>query len=174
MKELLLKTIKTKKLKKKEIFDICKLKNTHWKYGVKSHLNWFKKHIQDNDIHNMAYIKEKLVGYVLLRCRKFLSKKKKSNYLYFDTLIVSKNHRKLKIGHKLSLLTAKVIKKTKLHSMLICKKKIELFYEKYKWKKINNKSFQIVDHKYPKKFSMMCFNQKAKILKDKIEYSIFS
>ena len=53
-------------------------------------------------------------------------------------------------------------------------KKIELFYEKYKWKKINNKSFQIIDHKYPKKFSMMCFNQKVKILKDKIEYSIFS
>ena len=58
--------------------------------------------------------------------------------------------------------------------MLICEKKIESFYEKYKWKKINNKSFQIIDHKYPKKFSMMCFNQKAKILKDKIEYSIFT
>ena len=83
MKELLLKTIKTKKLKKNEIFDICKLKNTHWKYGVKSHLNWFKKHIQDNDIHNMAYIKERLVGYVLLRCRKFPSKKKKIKLLIF-------------------------------------------------------------------------------------------
>ena len=77
MKELLIKSKLTKKLKKKEILSICKLKNTYWKYGVRSQINWFNENIQDNDIHNLAYLKEKLVGYVSLRKRNFLFKKKK-------------------------------------------------------------------------------------------------
>ena len=43
MKHLELKSVKTIKLKKKEILSICKLKNTKWKYGIKSQLMWFKK-----------------------------------------------------------------------------------------------------------------------------------
>ena len=174
MRELLLKATLTKKLKQKEILSICKLKNTHWKYGISSHLNWFNEYIQKNDIHNLAYLKEKLVGYALLRNRNFLLKKKKKKYLYYDTLIVAKKQRKQKIAHKLSSLIENVIKKSKLHSMLICEKKIEPFHKKYKWKKINNKKSQIIDHKYPKNFSMMCLNETATIAKNNIKYFIFS
>jgi len=122
----------------------------------------------------LAYLKEKLVGYALLRNRNFLLKKKKKKYLYFDTLIVAKKQRKQKIGHKLSNLIEKVIKKSKLHSMLICEKKNELFHKKYKWKKKNNKKSQIIDHKYPKNFSMMCLNETVTIAKNNIKYFIFS
>ena len=174
MSELLLKTILTKKLKKDEILNICKLKNTHWKYGIRSHVNWFKEHIKDNDIHNVAYLKKKLVGYVLLRGRNSLFKKKKIKYFYYDTLIVSKRYRKLKIGLKLSNLAEKVIKKTELHSMLICEKKVETFYKKNKWKKVSNKNSKIIDHKYPKNFSIMSYNKKEKISKSNIKYFIYS
>ena len=135
MKELLLKSKLTKKLKKKEILSICKLKNTHWKYGIKSQVDWFNENVQDNDIHNLAFLKEKLVGYVSLRKRNFLLKKKINKYLYFDTLIVSKRYRKLKIGHELSNLTVNVIKKAKIHSMLVCKKKLFLFMKSINGKK---------------------------------------
>ena len=174
MKDLLLKTVFTKRLKKKEITNICRLKNTHWKYGTKSHISWFNKHIKSNDIHNLAYLKEKLVGYVLLRNRNFLIKEKIKNYLYMDTLIVSKKYRKLNIGHTLSSLAEKVIKKSKLHSMLICEKKLETFYKENKWKKKNKKNCQIIDHKYPKRFSIMCLNETEKIKKSNIKYYIFS
>ena len=76
MKELSLKTKLTKKLKKKNIFEICKLKNTQWKYGLKSQINWFNQNIKDNDIHNLAYLQKDLVGYCLLRKRNFFLKKK--------------------------------------------------------------------------------------------------
>jgi len=174
MKELLLKSTLTKKLKKKEILSICKLKNTQWKYGVKSQLKWFNEHIQDNDIHNLAYFKENLVGYSLLRKRNFLLKKKKYLYLYYDTLIVLKKYRKFKIGHKISNLNIKIIKKSKLHSMLICEKNLLPFHERYKWKKMIKKKSQILDHKYPENFLIMCFNQTATIKKSHIEYFIFS
>jgi len=71
MKELLLKSILTKKLTKNEIINICKLKDTQWKHGLKSQLNWFNEYVQDKDIHNLAYFKERLVGYGLLRKRSF-------------------------------------------------------------------------------------------------------
>ena len=132
---MILRKILTKNLSKNNIKLINLLKNTHWKYGTKSHISWFNKHIKSNDIHNLAYLKEKLVGYVLLRNRNFLIKEKIKNYLYLDTLIVSKKHRKLNIGHTLSSLAEKVIKKSKLHSMLICEKKLEPFYKENKWKK---------------------------------------
>tara|TARA_B110000971_G_scaffold210320_1_gene237402 strand:- start:93 stop:617 length:525 start_codon:yes stop_codon:yes gene_type:complete len=174
MKELILKSILTKKLKKSAVLSICKLKNTHWKYGIKSQLKWFNECIEDNDIHNLAYIKKKLVGYVLLRNRNFLLKKKKFNYLYFDTLIVSKRYRKKKIAYKLAGLTAKVIKKSKLHSMLICEKKTEIFYKKNKWEKMTKKNFKILDHNFSKKLLMMSFNLKKTRTKNNIKYYIFN
>ena len=173
MKELLLKSKLTKKLKEKEINGICKLKNTHWKYGVKSQKKWFKINMKTEDIHNLAYLNGKLVGYVSLRKRNFTSNNKKKRYLYFDTLIVLKKYRKLEIGHKLLNLTVKVIKRSKLHSMLICKKKVVNFYEKYKWK-VTKKKPKITDHKYSKNLSMMCFNQTKKMSKIIDRYYIFS
>ena len=174
MNGLLLKSILTKKLKKKEIISICKLKDTQWKHGTRSQLKWFSMYIKQNDIHNLAYFKKKLVGYGLLRKRNFLLKKKKYYYLYYDTLIILKKYRKLKIGDKISSLIIKIIKKTKLHSMLICEKKIVPFHKRYKWEKMNKKKSKILDHKYPKKFSIMCFNRSIRQKKNNFKYFIFS
>ena len=174
MNDILLQSKLTKKLEKKEIQSICKLKNTYWKYGVKSQIKWFKANIKEKDIHNLAYLKGNLVGYVSLRKKNFFNNQKKYLYLYFDTLIVSKKYRKLDIGNNLLNLTIKVIKKSKLHSMLICKKKTVPFYKKYNWKEITQKKKKILDHKYSKDLSMMCFNIKEKVLKNNIKYYIFS
>ena len=58
--------------------------------------------------------------------------------------------------------------------MLICKKKIVSFHKKFKWKVMNKKWIQIVDHKFPKEFSIMCFNKQKNLLRKKIKYFIFS
>ena len=172
--KLFYKSSTTKKLKKNEILEICKLKNTHWKYGYKSQINWFNKNIRANDIHNLAFINKKLVGYVSLRKRNFIIKKDKKKYLYFDTIIILKKYRKFKIGHNLLNQTTNIIKKSKQHSMLICNKKIISFYKKYDWKKILQKKAKILDHKYSKDSTMMCFNQAANISQNNIGYYIFS
>ena len=43
----------TLKLKKKDILEIAKLKNSHWNFGISSQLSWFKnKHnVSKNDFH---------------------------------------------------------------------------------------------------------------------------
>ena len=86
-----LKSIISKKLTKGEIKLICKLKDKQWKFGIKSQINWFKKNIKPNDIHNLFYIRSKLAGYTLLRKRTcYIGNKKISKYLLFDTLILEK------------------------------------------------------------------------------------
>ena len=172
MKDLILKSILTKKLKKNEIIAICKLKNTYWKYGMESQLKWFDKNVKANDIHNFIFLKEILVGYVLLRRRKYLLKKIRKNYLYFDSLIILKKYRKIMIGKKLLNFVIKIIKKSKLHSLLICKKKMFNYYNKYSWQRVINKNTELIDHKYPKNMLMMYFNQTVTITKNEIKYFV--
>ena len=173
MKHIEFKSAKTIKLKKKEILSICKLKNTEWKYGIKSQLMWFKKNIKNNDIHNMVFLKKNLVGYNLLRKRLFLLNGKKNFYLYFDTIIVLKKYRKMKIGKLICELSSIIIKKTNFHSMLICQNTLIKFYKKFKWEKIMKKNFEILDHICPKNYSPMSFNQQKTISRKKIKDFIF-
>ena len=74
----------TSQLSKDKVAQICKLKDSQWKFGIKSQHQWFKDNVKKNDIHNLFYIKSKLIGYTLLRIRLYNtdnnSKKKK---LYF-------------------------------------------------------------------------------------------
>ena len=58
--------------------------------------------------------------------------------------------------------------------MLVCKKKIISFYEKYKWKKVIQKKSKILDHKYSKSLCIMCLNRSKEISKHNIKYYIFS
>ena len=143
---MIIKSVKSTKLSEKDIYSICKLKNTFWKYGLKSNLSWFKKNIKNNDIHNILYISDKIIGYTLLRKRLCLINHKKHRYLYFDTLIIDKNFRKKKLGNILMHFNNEIIKQENNHSFLICKKKLSSFYKKYNWTNLKNKDFNILDY----------------------------
>ena len=150
---------KTKQLKKKEIYNICKLKNTHWNYSIKSNLEWFEKNIKNYDIHNLVYYKSKLIGYTLLRIRSFYLGKVKNKYFYFDTLIIDKEYQKKGVSYFLMKLNNQVIKKNNKISFLICLDKLVEFYKKFGWKLMLKKNFSIGDHKFDT--NGMCFNIKV-------------
>ncbi len=71
------KTFVTSDLKKGQIFNICALKDTCWKYGIKNQFKWFKNNVKSNDFHNLLYDKNSLIGYTLLRKRTCSIKKKR-------------------------------------------------------------------------------------------------
>ncbi len=154
--ELKLLSIKTEKLSSDQIFQICTLKNSHYNYGLKSNIEWFKKNCKKNDIHNLIYKNGAFIGYTLLRNRTFFIKKVKKKYLYFDTLIINKKFRKQKISSLLMNFNNYIILQQKKMSFLFCKKRMIKFYEKFGWKKINNKNYSLYDHKY--KSNGMLFN----------------
>ena len=149
---------KTFQLNNKEISQICYLKNTHWKYGLKSNLDWFKKYVKKNDIHNLLFVEDKLAGYTFLRIRTFYTNNIKKKYLYFDTIIIDKKFRNKKLSNILMYINRDIILKNKKLSFLICLKNMIKYYEKFGWKKMNSKKFLIKDHNFSS--YGMCFNNK--------------
>jgi hypothetical protein len=154
---ILLASKKTNKLTDKEIIQICNLKDTHWRFGLKSQVKWFKNNIKKNDIHNILKYKKKIIGYTLLRVRYFKIKLLKK-FLLFDTLIISKKYRDIKLSIQLMKFNNRIIRKNKKVSCLMCSKKMINFYKKFGWKIINKKKLKFFDHKFNSNF--MVFNLK--------------
>jgi N-acetylglutamate synthase-like GNAT family acetyltransferase len=162
------KSITYTQLSKKIILDICKLKNENWNYGIASNLKWFKKKVKKEDIHNLLFFNKKLIGYTLLRKRLAFIKKKKSHYFYFDTLAIKKKFRKKNYSKILMNTNSQVIVKKKLHSFLICKKKVVKYYKKFGWVPINRKLFKLMDRKLSS--NGMIFNYKLKLKNINFQY----
>lgn len=168
-----LKSLTTDKLTKKEILEICNLKNTFWKYGLKSNINWFKNNVKNKDIHNLLYYKKKFVGYSLLRKRIFFYKLKKEYYLFADTLIIKKKFRNLKLASIFWNFNSEIIIRQKLHAFLICEKHIKPFHKKFNWKSIKSFEYDIQDHTPTyKPYFPMVFNLNRKQFGKKRKYFV--
>ena len=145
------------------------LKDNHWRFGLKSQLEWFKTNVKVNDIHNLLYIKKKLAGYTLLRkrtCR--INNSKNEFYLLFDTLIIHTTFRKQGLSKILMIYNNSIIKKLKCFSFLLCEDKLIKFYEKNFWTIIDKKKFIINGHKFNS--NGMVFNLNRKKIKQIIYY----
>ena len=142
-------SLKTSKLNKNKIIQISNLKDSQWRYGINSQIEWFKKNIKKNDIHNLLYLKSKLIGYTLLRRRSFNNNNKlKKRYLLFDTLVIHKDYRNKKLSNLLMIFNNTIIRETRLFSFLICKNELVDFYKKYSWIKLNKKNINVIDHPF--------------------------
>ena len=140
-------SVKNNKLNKNHLRSIILLKKTFWKYSFKSHVDWLKKNVKEYDVHNLLFFKKLLVGYTLLRRRKyFCTKNKEKIYLYLDTFIIKKQFRDKNLAKKLMKFNNKIIKNKKLLGFLICEKYMIPFYKKNTWKLLSQKSFKVVDH----------------------------
>ena len=138
----------TNNLTKEEINQIIKLKNSHWNFGLKSQIEWFKKktNIKKKDIHIFIKNKKNIVGYGQLGYRKFNIKKNSQKYLLFRTLIISKRFRKKFLSKKIMDKVVKIINSKKIICFLTCQKNLVKFYNKYNWKKLKKSEFKILDH----------------------------
>ena len=78
-----------------EIRKICKLKNKEWNYGIQSQIKWFKTMVTPKDINIILKIKNRVVGYLLLRSRSFEHKKDKKKikgkYFFLTRILLRKN-----------------------------------------------------------------------------------
>ena len=67
-----------KNFNKGELKEICNLKNSFWKYGIKSQIKWFRENVKNKDINVLLKKDHKIIGYALLRHRSLQLLKKKS------------------------------------------------------------------------------------------------
>ena len=158
-------------LSKKEIKDICLLKDNQWKFGIKSQLNWYRKNIKKEDIHNMMFINSKLIGYTSLRRRKCLVNKVLKKYLLFDSFVLDKKYRNKKLSNLIMYFDNEIIKQNKILSFLICKKDLVDFYKKFNWKLIKNNNISIPDHSFST--NGMIFNYNNTQAGERVKYIFY-
>ena len=159
---VILRSTKTKLISKNLILQICKLKDSHWKKGISSQLKFYKINCKPNDINNLMYHNKKLIGYTLLRRRKYLINNSKKNCLYFDTLVIDKKLRNFGFSHFLMNFNNSIIKKSKLPCFLVCEDKLIKFYKKFEWKIRNKKNIRIKNYKKEKNYLSFNYHQKNK------------
>ena len=152
---MIIKTFKTKELTPNNIRQICKIKSTHWKYSIKSQLEFFKNIYKPNDIHICVIFLDKIVAYNCLRKRNIIISNRSYKYLLFDALIVSKKFRGKGLSKLLMLFNNIYINKMNLVGFLLCGKKLLKFYMKYGWSSINLSKIIIKDISRSKS-AMMC------------------
>lgn len=142
--KLIIKKINKISLKEKK--ELIELKSQKWKYSYKNQIYWIKKNIKKNDLNIFLKINEKIVGYNLLRLRKFHTNisKKERYYFYFDTLIVDKKFRNKNLSKIIMNKSIKLIN-SKAFGFLLCKTKMINFYKKFGWKKYDRANFKITN-----------------------------
>jgi len=159
---MIIQITKTKNLCKFKLNEICKLKNSFWNFGLIESKRWFIQNIKKDDFHILLFDKKKLIGYIALRDRFFVKKKKLYKYYLFDTLIIKKKYRKLNLSKVLMKSCNSFLRKKKKPAFLICKSQLVEFYENFEWKKIFKSKFNIEGYKNKKKINGMAFNLNVK------------
>lgn len=161
----------TYKLEKNDIKQIIDLKNTQWKFSLSSQFKWFrnKKNLLSTDYHYYLKKNKSIISYVQLGKRKCLIGSKKSNYILFRTLIVSKNERGKNLSELIMLNVQKFVKKQNLPCFLLCKKKLIPFYMKYGFISLNKDQFEIRDHE--SNLNGMIYNLRKKKFKDMFKFN---
>ena len=149
---------KTKELRNIEIKKILILKNSFWKFGIKSQKKWFKENVKKRDVHNFLFLNSKLIGYTLLRLRKI--KNLKNFYFLLDTMIIKKELRKKRYGKLLMKFNNDIISKNKKIGFLVCKKKEIEFYKKFNWKNLSKRKYKL-SNMNSIQYGMV-FNEKSK------------
>ena len=171
-KDLNIQKFKHSLIKRNDLDNVIKLKKKEWKYSFLSHNKWIAQNLKDNDLHILLLKEKKLIGYNLLRKRRYFNlieefekkRLKKKYYLYFDTFIIDPNYRKKGFAKFFLKKINKIILKQDLFSLLLCKKKHVKFYKSLKWKQTNKKRFKIIDKKT--RLNLMYLNRNNMELKN--------
>jgi hypothetical protein len=151
-------TKKTFQLDKSTINQILNLKDGYWKFGIKSQRQFFLNNVKKNDIHNLLFINNRLVGYTLLKNMKIKQSDKLINYLHFDTFIINEKYRSMNYSPKLMQFNNNIIKKKKIFSILLCENNMLKYYSKFNWVKINKRLIASTK----KKKNYMIYNKQLK------------
>lgn len=149
---LILKSIKSTQINKRLLRQILLLKQSHYKYNFNSQLAFFKKSYKKNDLHNLLFLNNKLIGYTALRKIIIKLNSKNKEILLFDTLLLNKKFKKRLLSPILMNFNNFIIIKNKIPSFLKCNKELVNYYKKFGWKKTSKKITILVEDRKEKMY----------------------
>lgn len=144
--------IKTKDLSPDQLSAIAQLKDQHWKYGIESQKEWIRKNILSDDTHLMLNSIEggvkRLRAYLHLAAVEVQTDGVLSEMIGIGNVCVDAEVEHKGFG-RLLMDTAEIyITSLNKTGILLCKPKVEGFYQSCGWKIVNGGNVQISSHPF--------------------------
>ena len=156
----MLKCIKHKDLNETNLFEIVNIKSIAWPYPKEKQLEWINKNIKENDIHVLLKENKKAIAYL--------------NLINIELIINNQTYKGLGIGNVctsekgkgygirlMNELNNYLLNENKI-GLLLCNKKLQSFYEKANWIKIDNRKLFIKNMNENDKVLIYNFNETIK------------
>ena len=151
----------TSELSSDDVSNIFRIKDQHWKYGIKSQENWFNNNIDSKDIHLLIYRGNELLAYSNLVNIKVTIDGCSLNAFGLGNVCVSIEHSKCGLGSILVSFANLFLKSRESLGLLLCKNSLISFYEFNKWRVLECKEL-IVSGSLSDSV-LMCFNKETGI-----------
>lgn len=136
MNELLIKMKKTSELEEREVNDLITLKQQYWGYSIKEQKSWLADNIFPDDNHLLIYRGGVLLAYLNAINVDVNINKSLHRMLGIGNVCVDKGNAHAGVGSILMACINAFIKKTDSAGILLCKEKLNGFYEASNWEKI--------------------------------------
>ena len=142
------KVKKTYKLTKSECVKIFKLKNTFWKYDLKSQKEFFNKMYKKNDLHILFFNNTNLIGYNCLK----VSSNSHFKYILIDSFIIHPDYQGKGISDILLSKSLNEIINLNYITYLYANSNSLSLYRRFGFQKTKHKLFEKKNQRYLMKF----------------------
>ena len=151
--------INHKDLKKEDEYQIVKLKDQHWVYGIKSQMDWIRENVKEEDVHliGQLYSKEQLIIVAYLTMSKIQVRIDGNQYeaIGVGGVCVDRKKQHQGLGSILVYKANTIIQEKKKTGILLCKNNLIGFYERCKWEHLSFKKAIVADQKYDQEIMIL-------------------
>lgn len=129
-------------LSSNEKYQIAKIKDQHWPYGINSQLEWMKKNIRDEDVHLIGKNETEnrdLIAYLTLTKINILIDTEGYEAIGVGGVCVEKKHQHIGLGQNTMKEASAYISNREKIGVLLCKDSLIKFYDICGWKKLKYK-----------------------------------
>jgi predicted GNAT family N-acyltransferase len=140
MESLIIKCIEHNDITDELLNKIVLMKGQYWKYSIEEQLKWISKNVNSNDKHLMIFNKEnELIAYLNMVNSTISIENIAYDILGIGNVCVDSNYIGKNMGKLLMSACTFYLNSINKTGVLLCKDKLNSFYNKSGWKKYYNK-----------------------------------
>jgi len=150
--------IRNSDLNNKQLQDVIKLKKQSWNYSNESQIYWIKKNFNDEDLHQLFFIKTTLIAYLSITKVLVNINNICIEFLGIGNVCVDKRYKGVGIGSECVRKVNKYIITHNKPGVLLCNESLIPFYKKNGWELFDLGSQNVFVGGIPYKKSIMIYN----------------
>lgn len=164
MRELLVQMKQTAELGDNEVNSVISLKQQYWAYDTVKQIIWFRANLLPDDLHLMVTMEGTLIAYLNAVNVDVTVDQSLHRMLGIGNVCVDRKHAHTGLGGILMACINAHIRQTQCCGILLCRRQLIGFYDKFDWKKYDAETVYINGQPY--EHFIMTFDPGKRIPKD--------